>query len=94
VLGFIEEFNNFSISESHVSNSLFLFSRITEVDPIPISKIIFIFDCFIGVNIIMSLSESEVIGREGEVTIRVQLDHKSSISENRGILLVFRFIDG
>lgn len=94
MLGFIEEFNNFSISESHVSNSLFLFSRITEVDPIPISKIITIFNSFVGINIIVSITEFEVIGGESEVTFRVQLDHKSSISENRGILLVFRFIDG
>lgn len=94
MLGFIEEFNNFSISESHVSNSLFTRSVITEVDPIPISKIITIFNSFVGINIIVSITEFEVIGREGEVTSRVQLDHKSSISENRGILLVFRFIDG
>ena len=91
---FIEEFNDFSISESHIGNSFSSFSRITEVDPIPISKIITIFNSFVGINIIVSITEFEVIGGESEVTFRVQLDHKSSISENRSILLIFRFIDG
>jgi hypothetical protein len=93
VLVFIEEFNNFSISESHVGNSLSSFSGITEVDPIPISKIITIFNSFIGINIIVSITEFVGIGGESEVTFRVQLDHKGSISENRGILLIFWFID-
>jgi hypothetical protein len=42
----------------------------------------------------VSITEFEVIGRESEVTSSVQLDHKGSVSENRGILLVFWFIDG
>jgi len=67
----IEEFNNFSISESHVSDGLFRSSRVTEIDPIPIIKIITIFDSFIRINIIVTISEIEVIGREGEVSFRV-----------------------
>jgi hypothetical protein len=93
VLVVIEEFNDFSVSESHVSNGLSVGSGITEVDPIPISKIITVFNSFIGVNIVVSITEFEVIGRESEVSFRVQLNHKGSISENRGILLVFRFIN-
>jgi hypothetical protein len=90
----IEVFDNFSISESHVSDGLSGFSGITEVDPVPIVKIVVIFNSFVGVNIIVSITEFEAIGGESEVTFRVQLDHKGSVSENRGILLVFRFIDG
>jgi len=94
VLVIIEEFNDFSVSESHVSNSGSLFSGITEVHPIPISEVITVFNTFVGIDIIVSITEFEVIGRESEVSFRVQLDHKGSISENRGILLVFWFIDG
>jgi hypothetical protein len=68
---FIEEFDDFSVSESHVSDGLSVFSGITEVDPVPISKIITIFNSFIGVNIIVSITEFEVIGRESEVSFRV-----------------------
>jgi hypothetical protein len=42
----------------------------------------------------VSITEFVVIGRESEMSFRVQLNHKGSISENRGILLVFWFIDG
>jgi len=71
MLVFIEEFNDFSISESHVGNSGSLGSGITEVDPIPIRNIITIFNSFIGINVIVSITEFEVISREGEVTSTV-----------------------
>jgi hypothetical protein len=67
----IEEFNNFSISESHISDGLFRRFRITEIDPIPIIKIITIFDLFIRINIIVTISEIEVIGRESKVSFTV-----------------------
>jgi hypothetical protein len=94
VLVIIEVFNDFSVSESHVSNSGSLGSGVTEVDPVPISEVITVFNSFVWIDVIVSISEFEVIGREGEVSFRVELDHKGSVSEDRSILLVRWFIDG
>jgi len=68
VVVIIEVFNDFSVSESHVSNSRSSGMGITEVDPVPIIKIITVFNSFVGINIIMSITEFEVIGGESEVT--------------------------
>jgi hypothetical protein len=43
----IEVFNDFSVSESHVGNSGSLGSGVTEVDPIPISEVITVFNSFV-----------------------------------------------
>jgi len=82
VLVIIEEFNNFSVSESHIGNGGSLGSGVTEVDPVPIRKVITVFNSFVGINIIVSITEFEVIGRESEVSFRVKLYHKSSVSED------------
>jgi hypothetical protein len=94
MLVIIEVLGNFSVRESSIGKSLSSISVISEIDPTPVTKVIIKINMFIMINLITSSIIFEVIGREYELVITVQSQHKSSISEKRGILLVFRFIDG
>jgi hypothetical protein len=72
VLVVVKVLSDFSVSVSDISNSHSLFSVITEVDPTPITDVFFIINHLVVINSIVTLIESEVIGRENEFVILVQ----------------------
>jgi len=94
MLGVFLELDDFSVSESDISNGFSEFSAITIVDPVPIVKRFFVIDSLELIWVIMTVIEFEVIGGESEVSFIVQLDHEGSISEMGGIFLERWFIDG
>lgn len=65
----IEILGNFSISESNISNSSSRISVITEIDPTPFSKVVFEWDVFIVIDLIVTNIVLEVISGENEFVI-------------------------